>query len=211
MNKIGLFGGTFNPIHIGHAALASNVKHDFSLDKIILIPSSIPPHKNATGATPEQRYEMAALTAAFLGEGFEVSRYEIDHEGLSYTYLTLLHYRKKYPEAALFFIAGDDIFATINTWQNWRELFELTNFIVVDRDGTGFDSMLKILPEELQTRLIAHSLYKNEKYGKIIKYNMKPIDVSSTQVRIAKGMCNEMLLQEVYDYITSKKLYIGED
>lgn len=212
MRSIGLFGGTFNPIHIGHATLASNVKRDFSLDKVIFIPSNIPPHKNATGTTSEERYEMVEITAGVLGEGFEVSRFEIDQKKLSYTYLTLIHFREKYPDDALFFIAGDDIFATVQTWQNWKELFGLANFIVANRDGKGFDNMLRKLPKELTQRIITQKLYNGEKFGKIITYSMNPVDISSTQVRfrIANAMYNEMLLQEVYDYISSHKLYIGE-
>ncbi len=213
MNKrIGLFGGTFNPIHLGHAALAQNVFIDFKLDELVLVPAKLPPHKNVTGATPRQRYDMAELTADVLGAGFSVSDYELETDGISYSYRTVSHWRGANPDAALFFTAGSDIFATIGTWQKWRDIFDLTNFVVVNREGMPFNTMLKIIPAELNSRVIQYKDYEVGLYGKIILYNMRPVPVSSTQIRgrMAEGRCREMLLEEVYDYIIENNLYTCE-
>ena len=92
MKHIGLFGGTFNPIHIGHLILAINVYTDFSLDELIFIPSKIPPHKSL-GTPPEKRFEMVQLAINNLKYNFKVSNVELKRKGVSYTYKTLIHYR----------------------------------------------------------------------------------------------------------------------
>ena len=119
MKKTGLFGGTFNPIHIGHAVLAERVYSYFKLDELIFIPSKLPPHKDTPGTTAEERYEMVELTANALGKGFSVSDYEIKSDGISYTHRTVCHWRREHPNDALFLITGTDIFITIGKWQEW--------------------------------------------------------------------------------------------
>ncbi|MDR0454477.1 MAG: nicotinate-nucleotide adenylyltransferase [Deferribacteraceae bacterium] len=207
--RIGLLGGTFNPIHLGHTALAQNVFSDFKLDELILIPVKLPPHKDVSGATALQRYEMAKLTANLLGEGFSVSDYELKTGGISYSYSTISHWSKENPEAALFFIAGSDIFATIKTWQKWREIFGISNFIVANRMEMPFDTMLDIIPEELRGRVIWHKKYDGKPSGKIILYEMDIVSVSSTKIRghTSISECRKMLPEDVYSYIINNNLY----
>ena len=154
MKKTGLFGGTFNPIHIGHAVLAERVYSYFKLDELIFIPSKLPPHKDTPGTTAEERYEMVELTANALGKGFSVSDYEIKSDGISYTHRTVCHWRREHPNDALFFITGTDIFITIGKWQEWEDLFNQGNFIVVNRAGPGFAEILETIPPGLKKRVI---------------------------------------------------------
>ncbi len=209
MKRIGIFGGTFDPIHLGHAALAQSVFADFRLDELVFMPAKLPPHKVSTSASPENRFQMVQLTASILRGCYTVSDYELSQQGISYTYLTLKHWRDMYPDDALFFICGTDIFYTIEHWQNWRELFNLANFIVVNRDGVTFEQLRKGIPEELLTRIYSSKNYPNSTYGSIILYDMDPVLISSTQIRgkMAEGRCPELLTEEVYEYIIKNNLY----
>lgn len=211
MKKTGLFGGTFNPIHMGHAVLARRVLEDFKLDELIFIPAKLPPHKNVEGVSAIQRYEMAKLTAEALGGGFKASDYELASEGVSYTYKTVKHWREMQPDDAVFFITGTDIFASIGRWHNWLELFELCNFIVVNRPGMNFEELDKYIPEELKCLVVPFEEYECGLHGRIILYNMPPVDISSTFIRgkMAEGV-KELLPDSVYEYIMKNKLYKGE-
>jgi nicotinate-nucleotide adenylyltransferase len=207
--KIGLFGGTFDPVHIGHAVLAERVQSHFALDELVFIPSKLPPHKKTLDTTAKERYEMVLLAAKTLGDSFSVSDYEIKSEGVSYSHRTVKHWREHYPDAALFFITGTDIFLTVATWQNWEDLFNHCNFIVVNRTGTDFAQLLAELPESLTRRVIQANEYNGELLGKVIFFQMEPVDISSTEIRgkLAQEHSHSMLLGDIQDYIENKRLY----
>lgn len=210
MKKIGLFGGTFNPIHIGHIKLAENVYKAFGLNELIFIPSKIPPHKNLSCTQAKDRYIMVKKAVESLGCRFNVSDYEISQKSVSYTYKTLLHYRSLYEGDQLFFIAGSDIFATIETWNNWEELFQLTNFIVVNRKEMPFSMMFTKIPAKL-LRIIRHiDTFEGFKAGRIILHTMKEVDISSTKIRenFKRKKFDAFLTKEVSNYIENKKLYL---
>ena len=205
IKKIGLFGGTFNPVHLGHAILAERVYTDFKLDELIFIPSKLPPHKNVTGAAVRDRYEMVKLAAGALGDNFKVSDFEITSEGISYTHRTVKHWRENHPDDAIFFIAGTDIFISIGSWQNWEDLFNQCNFIVVNRTGTDFDEVLRTIPPIPLDRVVKSDEYKGEISGRIILYTMPAVDISSTEIRVQ--MDEKMLLDDIYNYIKERNLY----
>lgn len=208
--RLGLFGGTFNPIHLGHVTLAGNVFRDFRLDRLLLIPSSISPHKKDKGViSPELRYEMVQLVAEKLGAGFEVSDFEVNSPEVSYTYKTLKKFRTDYPDAEIFFIAGTDIFATIESWQYWRDLFGLSNFIVVNRSSVSFDELMSRIPVSLHERVVSPAGFKGEKYGRIILYEMPEIDISSTEIRdmLDAEYRKANLPEDVYEFIRTNNLY----
>lgn len=208
--KIGLFGGTFNPIHMGHMIMAQRVKESLGLDRLILIPSKLPPHKTTAQTSPADRFNMVQIVANRLGEGYEVSDFELKSEGVSYTFKTLTEYRSRFPEDELFFIAGSDIFATIASWQNWNDLFDLANFVIVNRKEVPFEEMLHRIPPSLNPRIRVWHQYEKAVSGEILLYTMQEVPVSSTEIRyrVATGTCGEvMLLDEVYEYIASNNLY----
>lgn len=211
--RTGLFGGTFNPIHIGHLALAENVTDSFALDRMIFIPSKIPPHKTGNIIEPEKRLEMVRLSAELLGGRFLVSDYEIAAEGVSFTLKTLMHFRELYPDDEIFFACGTDIFATIETWHEYARLFDYVNFIVVSRSMVSFGKMLEGIPEWLHDRVVTEEQYAGDKSGKIILYEMPPVDVSSTEIRevLEASYRRANLPGVVYEYISEKGLYRGDE
>lgn len=211
--RTGLFGGTFNPIHIGHLALAENVADSFAMDRMILIPSKIPPHKKGDIIAPEMRLEMVQMCTDTLGERFSVSDFEVKNEGISYSLLTLQHFREKYPDDELFFACGTDIFASIHKWHRFDEMFDYANFIVVSRSMISFGKMLEAVPEWLHDMVIRQDQYNGEKYGKIILYEMPPVDISSTEIRDAleASYRRANLPEVVYEYISEKGLYRGDE
>lgn len=132
--KIAMFGGSFDPIHNGHVALAHAFTEKLGLDKVLIVPAFIPPHKQQhSTVTPEQKLTMCRL--AFAGEElFEVSDIEIRRQGASFTYMTLQELSALYPEDALFLITGADMFMTIQDWRNPEIIFRLATVCGVPRN-----------------------------------------------------------------------------
>jgi nicotinate-nucleotide adenylyltransferase len=135
--KIGILGGTFDPIHLGHLQLAQNARAQFSLDKVIFVPAYQPPHKPEflSRTSAEDRYEMLRL--AIEGEPFlEPSDCELVRKGISYTCDTIDTFAEKYPNSTFFLILGKDAFAGIDTWHRAAELKKKVRFLVAQR-GAG--------------------------------------------------------------------------
>lgn len=142
--RIGLFGGTFDPIHWGHLRSAEEVREAFDLDRVLFIPASIPPHKRGQTRTPaEDRLQMVRLAVA-KNSRFTVSRVEIARPGVSYSIDTIRHFAEnEFKGASLYFIIGLDAFGEIGTWKDFEKLFPLCNFIVTSRPGNGYASPLR--------------------------------------------------------------------
>lgn len=136
MKRIGVMGGTFDPIHHGHLVAASEAAHLFSLDEVVFVPSGVPWQKAGTTVSPaEDRYLMTVIATAS-NPRFSVSRVDIDRPGPTYTIDTLRDMRKLYgEEIELFFITGADALESILSWKNSSKLFELAHFIGVTRPG----------------------------------------------------------------------------
>lgn len=131
--RIGLLGGTFNPVHRGHLRVAEEVLEKAGLNRVLLIPSHIPPHKTLTDvASPEDRLAMIRLALAGKRH-FEASSIEIDGKGKSYSIVTVKKIGSAYPGARVFFIVGVDAFLEIETWRSYSRLLEQCHFIVVSR------------------------------------------------------------------------------
>jgi len=136
--RIGLFGGTFNPIHLGHIQVVHEVQEGFALERIILIPSALPPHKEPGGvADARDRMEMIRLAIADY-QNFTVSDVELKRSGPSYTIDTVRHFKAALPEDyALYLILGLDAFLEIDTWKSYTDLFLMVPFIVMARTDAG--------------------------------------------------------------------------
>ena len=168
--KIGIFGGRFDPIHVGHLINMVEIKEEFSLDKILFLVSYSPPHKGVE-ADFQKRVEMIRLSIRD-DHYFEVSEIERDIEGPSYTVKVLEKMKSIYPEDQFFFIMGSDEIKIIHTWFKYRELFSLARVIVMRRPGnldyrTEFDVM------EASNSLIdlsSSEIRKRIKKGKSIRY-----------------------------------------
>ena len=199
--KIGIMGGTFDPVHFGHLIVAEAVREEFQLNRVLFIPVGQPPHKdNSRVSSPEDRYTM--LTEAVKSNSsFQVSRIEIDREGYTYTVDTLSQLKAALgPDAKLFFIIGADVIHDLMAWKNFQEVFLLCEFIAVFRPGfdkKGFDGEI----ERLRKRYMA----------KIHTVEVPLIDISSTGIRkrVQEGKSVKYLVPENVELIISKKgLYL---
>jgi nicotinate-nucleotide adenylyltransferase len=135
--RVGLFGGSFDPIHIGHLILAREAREQLGLDRVIFIPAAISPHKlDREPAPAHARLEM--VRAAVEGEpGFEVDDSEIQRDGPSYTIHTIRHFRERRPSDELFYFIGADNLPSLDTWREIEELRKLVQFVVLERESGG--------------------------------------------------------------------------
>jgi nicotinate-nucleotide adenylyltransferase len=142
--RIGILGGTFNPIHNGHLAAAEEVRLRLNLDQILFIPSSLPPHKLDEVVPPAaERMEMVRLAIAGNAH-FAASDIELQRGGKSYTIDTIKALRGSWPEAELYFITGLDSFLDIQVWHRWQDLLGLCHFVVIARPGYHFRDLAKL-------------------------------------------------------------------
>jgi nicotinate-nucleotide adenylyltransferase len=200
ISKIGIMGGTFNPIHCGHLIIAEAVRESFCLDKVLFIPLGQPPHKPDTEVIDgEHRYEMVRRAIAS-NHYFEASRVEIDREGFTFTVNTLQILRDEYgPDARLFFIVGADVIPELTTWKDFKNVFQLCEFITVLRPGYNkmiFEADIEQLKKDYEIKLVS------------IKAPL--IDISSRDIRerCSKGKSIKYLVTEnVEEYITAAGLY----
>ena len=142
--RLGVMGGTFDPIHHGHLAAASEVQRSFDLDEVIFVPTGQPYQKSGVSQA-EHRYLMTAIATAS-NPRFTVSRVDIDRPGPTYTIDTLRDLRKLRPDADLFFISGADAVAQILDWKDQKELWTLAHFVAVSRPGHALS--IRGLPEQ---------------------------------------------------------------
>ncbi len=196
--RIAIFGGTFDPVHIEHINIVKAAKEQLKADKVIIIPAFIPPHKQGKEmASPEDRLEMARR--AFLPiNGCEVSAYEINARSTSYTYLTLDHYKSKYPNDELFFLVGSDMLKDFYGWKNPETILSLADIVVCNREG----DKINFAAENLKFNA------KFKKKFKVIEYVGR--NVSSTKARVLCAFGEDLkpyVLSDVIDYIEAKKLY----
>jgi nicotinate-nucleotide adenylyltransferase len=199
MTRIGILGGTFDPIHVGHLDSAVFARHTLPLDRILLLPSRTPPHRSIEPrASVFHRFAMAALAASQVG-GLEVSDLELQREGPSYTSMTLerLHADGLHP-SQLFFILGSDAFAEIETWYDYPRLLELSNFVVVSRPGFPIPAPQSPIPDARNAT-------------SVIFAEANTPDVSSTDIRrrVGAGESIDGLVHPVVaDHIRRHRLYV---
>ncbi|HET9877146.1 MAG TPA: nicotinate-nucleotide adenylyltransferase [Mycobacterium sp.] len=136
--RLGVMGGTFDPIHHGHLVAASEVASRFDLDEVIFVPTGQPWLKDRRVSAAEDRYLMTVIATAS-NPRFSVSRVDIDRGGPTYTRDTLRELRALNPDSELYFITGADALASILSWQDWRELFAIARFVAVSRPGYELD------------------------------------------------------------------------
>ncbi|HNU79419.1 MAG TPA: nicotinate-nucleotide adenylyltransferase [Bacillota bacterium] len=199
-SRIGIMGGTFDPIHYGRLAAAEAARVEFGLCKVIFMPAGNPPHKQSQKISDaEHRYRMTAL-ATSSNSGFEVSRLEVDKAGITYTFDTMKELRNIYGEApAIYFITGADAVLELLTWYKLGELLTLCKFIAVTRPGFDICKLEQKIAEI------------TSKYdGEIICLEVPLLEISSTDIRerIRSGKPVKYLLpEEVEAYIHKNGLY----
>lgn len=205
---LGVLGGTFDPIHDGHVAAGLRAQTALHLDRVMLVPSHIPPHRGV-GASPADRLAMAKLAAADQ-PGWTVSELELQREGPSFTFDTLTELRAT-SGAQFFFIIGADAFAEIATWSRYPAVLDLAHFAIVARPGTTLDSLQKRLPD-LAERMTTPEAYRPVDAPRVILIQAETPDVSSTTVRRrvrAHESIHGLVPDSVADYISQHGLYEG--
>ncbi len=212
--RIGLFGGTFDPIHWGHLRSAEEVCETFGLDRVLFIPASIPPHKRGQTATPARdRLQLVRLAVA-KNPRFGVSTVEISRPGVSYTLDTLRHFAsKKRKGDSLFFIIGLDAFREIGTWKDFAEIFRLCNFIVTSRPGNKERDPLRGTGVAVK-RLFCYDFrcksYRHRSGTRIFFIELTDIAISASEVRglVSKGKSIRYLVPPAVEkYIKQRGLY----
>ena len=212
--KLGVLGGTFDPIHLGHLAAGDAAQNALAFDSMLLIPSRIPPHRaDAVTASPDDRFAMAKL-AAKERPGWTASRVELDREGRSYTYDTLIELRDALSEVPgstgtpadgqIFFIMGADAFAEIASWSRYPALLDLAHFVVVSRPGITLDSLRGRVPSAFSRQPSAKT--------RVILVEAHTPDISSTDIRRlvrAGHSLSGYVPDTVADYIRDHRLYLG--
>jgi len=194
--RIGILGGTFNPIHYGHLVIASEVKDRLKLDKVIFVPTGKAPHKKVKGATPDERYEMVSL-AIKGNSSFEVSPIEIEKSEIvdrpTFTLETIREFIKIYGKRGkIYFIVGLDEMLKISTWKEPKKLLELSKFVVVTRPGYELGKLDK------------------RTASKVIMLQVPGLDISASDIRKrikADKPIRYLLPQTVEEYIRKKRLY----
>lgn len=213
MGKIGIFGGTFNPIHYGHLRSAQEVLEDFELNEVIFVPSAIPPHK--AGYPVVSAFHKVKMLELALKDNpqFSLSGVELRRQGTSYSVDTLEYYRAKYEkEEELYFVLGIDAFLEIDTWKNYKRLFELSNFIVMTRPSYSMLKPIDILPKNMLDKFLfleeGKFLHSSGFYVYLGKVTFLDISSSYIRERIKKRRAIKYLLpKEVEEYILEKGLY----
>lgn len=197
MEKIGIYGGSFDPIHIGHLIMADNFYYQFELDKLLFIPSFQTPLKTIKKSINFNKIIEMLKIAISYNSNFLVEEYEINKKATSYTYDTINFLKEKYSNN-LYLLIGDDQFFQFKNWKNWKSILENTTLVVAERNV--------IHTEEL---LIEIEKYRKNGYN-VSNLDAPKIEISSTNIRNAiknKFPYRNFLPAEVYSYILKNKLY----
>jgi len=210
--KIGIFGGTFNPIHFAHLRIVEEIREAFALSKVIFVPAATPPHKPlADDLSFAERVKMVGL-AVQGNPHFTVSDLEGQREGKSYSIDTLRVFREKYPTDELFLIMGSDSFADFKSWKNYSAIFSCCNIVTISRPGTRLflnqalpvDIAHEFCYHESQNRLSHRSGYS------VYSIEGTQLDISSTAIRslLRQGKSIKYLLPAtVEQYIKQQRFY----
>jgi nicotinate-nucleotide adenylyltransferase len=186
--KIGILGGTFNPVHIGHLILAEEIREKLGLNKVIFVPAFLPPHKeNGSIASAAARLAMVRM-AVKTNPNFFVSDVEIKRKGKSYTIDTVKEFNKIYPEDELYFITGSDLLNYLDDWKDLRNIIQIVKFVVATRPGFPLDK----IPSYIKT------------------VSIRAVDVSAFEIRQCikeKRSFRYLVPESVLKYINKKRLY----
>lgn len=211
--RIGLLGGSFNPVHHAHLRIAAEAQNACLLDRVIFIPAADPPHKPVAGDIPfECRAKMVAM--AIVGRpDFEMSSIEAERGGKSYSIDTIQAFRERFPDDDLFFIIGGDSFLEIGTWHRYDEIFRSCNLVVVERPGCRIADPLEVVPAAVrgmftlnrETGCLTHAA------GTMIYFiTGSPLDLSSTEIRrraAAGADITPYVPPDVAAYISQQRIY----
>lgn len=208
MIKIGLLGGTFDPIHNGHLQLALAALKQCDLEKVYFIPAGSPPHKRFSNVSPfHDRFEMVKLVCQKY-PGLNCLDIENQRTQPSYTIDTVNQLLSQHPQCEFYFIIGDDAFVEVETWKDYKKLLSKVSFLICGRetfDDQLVNKLLKSLGYVCEQEVWTHQSYKN-----IIKLDFLPPGISSTMIRIKSTddlQLSDLIPNEVKNYIKKNNLY----
>jgi nicotinate-nucleotide adenylyltransferase len=212
--RIGLLGGSFNPVHNAHVRIASEAQRACRLDSVIFIPAADPPHKPLAGDISfAHRLTMVRLAIA-CREDFHVSTVEAERGGKSYSIDTILAFRERFPTDELFFIIGGDSFTELGTWHCYAEIFALCNLIVVERPGHHIRKPLETLPDAVRSEFTfdgSNGSLTHERSGfSTFFITGAPLELSSTEIRrlaSAESDISSYVPIDVAAYISHQRIY----
>lgn len=188
--RIGILGGTFNPIHLAHLRLAEEAREVCALDRVLFMPAALPPHKSVDEDIPFRQRLLMAELAVGDNPAFAVSDLEARREGKSYSVHTLEILRRENPGDELFFIVGMDSFLDITSWKEWRRLFELAHIIVAARPGFAGGDPLSLLPVAIRSDFcydVAAKALRHRCGTAVFFLEETFLDISSTRIRQLAG------------------------
>ncbi len=202
-----MFGGTFDPIHLGHIQTVAALQKDLKIDQIRWVLSAQPPHREQPQASIEQRLSMLEIALVdfpnMVSDDIEVRR-----DKASYTIDTLIHFRQSYPEASINLIVGSDIMASFNSWHRYEEILNVANIIVMHRAGypNDINPVLQDAITEDWSEVIKTA------FGNVFVYAAPPVPISATQIRKAIAKASDVqdsLNPDVYEFIQQNHLYVS--
>lgn len=211
--RIAIYGGSFDPFHLGHLVPTVRAQETFFFDAIYFVPAGEPPHKGSEQLT-EVTHRLAMVAMATLPyERFYASDVEVFREGPSFTVDTVRHFQAQFPDAILYFILGSDSFSQIETWARWRELVEAANLVVLHREHMWGEELKAQIPEELCGRMRLVSPFEkvsdpDERTIYLLNHEPFPISGTSIRERESRGLpIRELVPHEVYSYVQKYGLY----
>ena len=216
MERIGIFGGTFNPVHSGHLLLARHYLDALKLDRLLVIPTGTPPHKDAPELLDGEKRMLSNIVLMGMGEDGEkrmqlcalafedqpqvqLCDIELRRAGKSFTVDTVGWLRQQYPQAQLYLLVGSDMFLSFERWKSWQQILQQVTLCTAARSSG----------ELLQLRRHAQQLMP---YGSTLVFDFPVLEVSSTQIRqrLKEGLdCSQLLPEKVYRQILQQNLYRG--
>jgi nicotinate-nucleotide adenylyltransferase len=214
--RLGLFGGTFNPIHHGHLRAGVEIREAFDLDRVLFLPAAVPPHKEVRGLLPfAERLKMVRLAVARQPQ-LRASDAEKKNPGKSYSIRTVQYFHRAFPRGVeLFFIIGLDAFLEIPSWKEYRKLFSLCHFIVVDRPGYSRRHLTDFLYQEISPDFKSYprkGRYLHPGGYSVFFTPVTRLEISSTSIRGLRreGRSVRFLVPEAVEEYLLKKGFYGE-
>ncbi|MGD9152259.1 MAG: nicotinate-nucleotide adenylyltransferase [Gammaproteobacteria bacterium] len=209
LTPIGILGGTFDPIHLGHIKIAEYALKKCNLQKVIFIPCHTPAHRYQPIATAAQRLTMTQLAIKDY-PNFIADDREIKRQGTSFMIDTLQSLKKDYPNNSLCLILGTDAFANLDTWHQWQQLTNYANFIVINRLGVKIEISSSIKELLKNSEIFDPTAFQHKPNGLIYQLHITPIPISATKIRKQlheHKLPTDSLPKAVYDYIYAEKIY----
>ena len=214
--KTGIIGGTFNPIHLGHLAIAREMQQRFALDRVLFIPAAIPPHKQVDDLPPFT-HRLAMVECAIAGQsGFEACDIESRRRGKSYSLDTLRQLHVLYPEDSFYFLIGMDSLHSLHTWYHFEDIFPLCHLVVARRPGVAKPASIDALPVAIRGQFCYDSVLKTfcHTSGSHLYFLTESfINISSTEIRrdlTDNRPVEDALPKAVYEYIKTHHLYASK-